>query len=246
LGWQEVREEALVRSGRHCCICHKFCGIKIEGHHIIERADGGTDTLENCIPLCFDCHSDMRSYDFKHPKGTKYTTTELKRHRDNWYQKVAETPGQNSAGARAFPADILAYRRLTELLPWDGPMTWLDSFDFAASFPRNSLRPFDDALIDAKNPLSEFFDADLESLRASFISHLEAWRDLVGRETFYLPETITRSEDGSSSDFRLKLHFVNELHHSQMWNALNDSATASVKAYRNLVREAELRLRGSM
>ncbi len=187
----------------------------------------------------------MRSYDFKHPKGTKYTPTELKRHRGNWYQKVAETPGQNSAGSRVFPADILAYRRLIELLPWDGSMTWLDSFHFAASFPNSLLKPFDDALFDAQNPLSEFFDADLESLRADFISHIGAWRDLVARETFIQGETIIE-EEGAIRDFRRKLHFVNETHHRQMQEAINDSATASVKAYRNLVREAELRLRGSM
>ena len=41
------------------------------------------------IPVCFDCHSDMRSYDFKHPKGSKYTPDELRQHRDRWYEKVA-------------------------------------------------------------------------------------------------------------------------------------------------------------
>jgi hypothetical protein len=36
----KIREEALVRSGRHCCLCHKFCGTKIEAHHIKLVADG--------------------------------------------------------------------------------------------------------------------------------------------------------------------------------------------------------------
>ena len=240
LSWEKVREEALVRAGRHCCICHKFCGIKMEAHHIIERGNGGPDTFDNCIVLCFDCHGDMRSYDFKHPKGINYTPSELKKHRDNWYRKVAETPGQNSEASRVFPADIMLYRRLSERLPWDGPMTWLDSFDFAGAFRNSLLEPFNDTLYNARNPLNEFFDADLEGLRAIFISKIEKWQYLITCETFIL-ET-----DDAQGDFRRKLHFVDEVHHAQTQKSINNAANECVKAYRNLVREAELRLRGSM
>ena len=58
-----VKEDVLVSCGRHCCICHKFCGTKIEVHHIREESEGGDNAAENAIPLCFDCHADMRSYD---------------------------------------------------------------------------------------------------------------------------------------------------------------------------------------
>ena len=84
-----VAVEALTSCGRCCCICHKFCGTKIELHHIEQKAYGGEDSLENCIPLCFDCHSDMGKADPKHPKGKRYSVEELKRHRDNWYKKVS-------------------------------------------------------------------------------------------------------------------------------------------------------------
>lgn len=83
---QSVSEKALAASGRCCCICHKFCGIKIELHHIKQVADGGEDTFDNCIPLCFDCHADMGKADPKHNKGKRYTEKELKLHRDNWYK----------------------------------------------------------------------------------------------------------------------------------------------------------------
>lgn len=66
---KKIKEEVLIASGRHCCICHKFCGTKIEIHHIKQESESGEDTFENAIALCFDCHADMRSYDFKHPKG---------------------------------------------------------------------------------------------------------------------------------------------------------------------------------
>lgn len=89
---QAVKEDALVQCGRHCCLCHKFCGIKIELHHIKAKSDGGPDTLDNCIPLCLECHADQSTYDHKHPKGTKYTEAELRRHKAGWIDKCRNGP----------------------------------------------------------------------------------------------------------------------------------------------------------
>ncbi|MBR6862289.1 MAG: HNH endonuclease [Acidaminococcaceae bacterium] len=86
---KEVSDEALVRCGRCCCICHLFCGTKIESHHIKQKVYGGEDTLDNCIPLCLNCHADMGKADPKHPKGKHYTEEELRGHRDQWYKIVA-------------------------------------------------------------------------------------------------------------------------------------------------------------
>lgn len=76
-----VKEDTLVASGRHCCPCHRFCGTKIEVHHIRLENEGGENILENAIPLCFNCHADMTSYDAKHPKDTRrpFLTTRLAR-----------------------------------------------------------------------------------------------------------------------------------------------------------------------
>lgn len=84
----KVQAEALAACERRCCICHKFCGTKIELHHIKQKADGGEDTFDNCIPLCFDCHADMGKADPRHPKGKHYSERELRLHRDNWYESV--------------------------------------------------------------------------------------------------------------------------------------------------------------
>ena len=84
----DVMDEALVACGRTCCICKKFCGVNIEGHHIVPKAKGGEDTFDNCIPLCFDCHANVGNYNIEHPKGRKYTPNELRKHRDNWYEHV--------------------------------------------------------------------------------------------------------------------------------------------------------------
>lgn len=60
----------------------------MEVHHIKAKADGGADTFDNAIPLCFDCHAEVRQYDPKHPKGIKFSEKELIQHRNNWYEIV--------------------------------------------------------------------------------------------------------------------------------------------------------------
>lgn len=126
----KVKEDVLVACGRHCCLCHKYCGIKIEIHHAHTKGDGGNDELENAIPLCFDCHADMTSYDHKHPKGTKYTDSELKRHRNDWYKKIAGNAGIASQG-ETIEADKKAYSILIEILPWDKTILFIRQNNFA-------------------------------------------------------------------------------------------------------------------
>ena len=99
----KVQEDALVACGRFCCICHRFAGTKIEIHHIIQKAVGGSDDFDNAIPLCLDCHADMGKTDARHPGRKAYKPSELKRHRDNWYKRMAENaPVQPDEEAEKF------------------------------------------------------------------------------------------------------------------------------------------------
>ncbi len=85
-----TKEKAYIASARRCCVCKNFKGRNIEVHHIIQKADGGEDSYENAIPLCFDCHAEAGHYNPRHPKGAKYSPTELRAHRDYWYRVVAD------------------------------------------------------------------------------------------------------------------------------------------------------------
>lgn len=79
----------LVKCHRRCCICHRPSGTKMVIHHIDPN---GPNTEDNGIPLCLDCHADVRSYDSKHPIGRKFTIAELKKHRDQWFALCSAPP----------------------------------------------------------------------------------------------------------------------------------------------------------
>lgn len=85
---KSVREQALIESARHCCVCHRYKGVKIEVHHIVPLDSGGDDSPDNAIALCFDCHADAGHYNPKHPRGSKFSPDELLEARETWHRTV--------------------------------------------------------------------------------------------------------------------------------------------------------------
>lgn len=90
----------LTECHRRCCICHRFCGVKIELDHIEQKADGGPDSIDNAIPVCFECHAEIHSYNESHPRGRKFTPEELRSHRDQWRAICQDNPGVLLQAAR--------------------------------------------------------------------------------------------------------------------------------------------------
>ena len=70
---------------RHCCVCWRRCGFRIELHHIKPRSEGGSDDISNAIPVCFDCHAEIESTG---PRGRRFTPGELKEHKRRWLQSA--------------------------------------------------------------------------------------------------------------------------------------------------------------
>jgi hypothetical protein len=82
----------------------------MEIHHIVPSSEGGQDTEDNGIPLCFDCHADVGAYNTKHPKGRKFTPSELRKHKEQWFAICAKAPWQMQ-GRRATTANGVASPR---------------------------------------------------------------------------------------------------------------------------------------
>lgn len=209
-----VREDALIACGRHCCLCHKFCGTKIELHHIKPRSDGGQDTFENCIPLCFDCHADMSTYDHKHPKGSKYTEGELIRHRDSWYEKV-----RASAGVFALPEhlklDVNTFRKAVELLPWKGSISFVRNHYFANPFQWSEFDDFYKYWEECDDPAFEFIAPDMEGLRGKLLHAIAHFVEHASLNTFPVGNSETRLNGMPSAhtkeDYQLNGERINSL-----------------------------------
>ncbi len=84
--------DLLARCHRRCCICHRFCGTKIETDHIVQPADRGDNSIDNAIAVCFECHAEIHSYNDAHPRGRKFRAEELSRHKEQWLEICRDRP----------------------------------------------------------------------------------------------------------------------------------------------------------
>lgn len=105
----------LVKCHRRCCICHRYCGTKIETDHIIPAAESQDHSIENAIPVCFDCHAEIHAYNPKHPRGRKFTPEELRLHKKQWLE-ICETK----------PEIFLEANRNVDIGPLQGLLDELD------------------------------------------------------------------------------------------------------------------------
>lgn len=124
---EKLRTKVLLWADRHCCLCKKACGINIEVHHLVPESKGGGDDIDNAIPLCFDCHSEVMRYNERHPRGTKYKVLELKARREQVYEEFTRhlvppvdrqiTQKIPGGGKRKFPDVGFILIHLSDSLP---------------------------------------------------------------------------------------------------------------------------------
>lgn len=80
--------KCLLWCDRHCCLCRKNCGPDIEVAHIDRRLQGKKlNTIDNAIPLCYNCHAKIGHYNIEEPRGNKYRPNELKQRREQVYEE---------------------------------------------------------------------------------------------------------------------------------------------------------------
>ena len=73
----------------------------METDHIVPKEEGGDDTITNAIPVCFECHAEIHSYNDKHPRGRKFLPEELRFHKDQWLKICANQPEALVSASRA-------------------------------------------------------------------------------------------------------------------------------------------------
>ena len=205
----------------------------MECHHVVQEGDGGPDTFENCIPLCFDCHADMK-YDIKHPKGTKYQPNELVQHRDRWYQKVVAGGGAGVLQAH-LDIDSHVFEEFEKAVSYSPSIRLLAEHDFRASFERAMLEPLGRYLNSADRVHFEFLDSILEGARGDLVSSIRALYAVLSPNIF---PTNSRGEYSVPVEWRRD----SPERYEEATSAINEAAKACVLRYNTLVRTVRQRL----
>lgn len=187
------------------------------------------------MPLCFDCHADMLSYDDRHPKGTKYRSEELKLHRDRWFEKIITARAADYTDAHK-TLDQGLLRRILKLLPWSGSIEFISHNNFAGfSFPMDFLRDLDEFDALSSDPNCEFIDPILESMRASLAKHVSDFLILISYNTW--PTNIEgRSSVPQDWEFERPKEFF------EIVGKIHGTAQQCVDSYKTLIREGRHRL----
>ncbi len=107
-------ETLLVACQRCCCICHRFCGTTIETDHMVPAGEGGSDDISNAMPVCFDCHADIHTYNPQHPRGRRFTPEELRLHRSNWLEACRNAVATGGSLPSREPASVGALQALID------------------------------------------------------------------------------------------------------------------------------------
>jgi hypothetical protein len=101
----------------------------METDHIVPRDDCGTDEIANAIPVCFECHAEIHSYNDQHPRGRKFQPEELRSHKEQWL-----------AICRDRPEALVAAPRQIDVGPVQALLDELEFNEAVASLPATDVQ----------------------------------------------------------------------------------------------------------
>jgi tetratricopeptide (TPR) repeat protein len=87
-----IKEQALMKSRRRCCVCHQFAGEDINVFNIDPDAVESPANLDDAIVLCLRCNAEAVYARSQPVTDGKYSTQELQRHRNLWWEWCEEHP----------------------------------------------------------------------------------------------------------------------------------------------------------
>ena len=227
-----IAEKALLDCSRCCCICHKFCGFKIELHHIIQKAQGGSDTYENCIPLCLDCHAEVKAYDPKHPKGRRYTESELGQHRDRWYEKV-RSENLVVVHPDCVALDRKLFLKIREILPGKGgSISFIRDHIYTDPFLFERHDDLQQYKLQCEDPEFDFIDLDLEVRRSQLTDAVRKFLAILSEVVFTSENWVHNSKMAVYPDIK---YTKPEIYYESI-DKVHGAANEVCSAYDDLVR----------
>lgn len=96
--WRANRKKARERDNYTCQDCgttETVLGKHLDVHHLISRAEGGTNDLDNLISLCRSCHAKR-----EHTNARSYGTTLRKFRNRSLHQRLQRIDGMNPSSPR--------------------------------------------------------------------------------------------------------------------------------------------------
>jgi hypothetical protein len=221
-------------------LCHKFCSVRIECHHIVQPKDGGQDTFENCIPLCFDCHAEVGHYNEAHPKGTKFTAKELREHRDRWFKKV-ESGISEGAPSDHLDLDKNLFQKLLNTLGGSQKMTHFRDHDYGGYYPVAVDQRLDAFQHTVDLPETEFFDLEMESAFADLKRAIAEYEECHFGKVWHNPNGLAgvpREWRDGDAESRQRFREAAKL--------MNASATVVWDSYCQFIKMGRVRLKIEM
>jgi hypothetical protein len=205
----------------------------MECHHIVPQSKGGDDSYENCIPLCFDCHAEVGHYSDDHPKGTKFSSAEVRGCRDHWYSAYASGVVSGAPGEHE-ELDRKLFLRLYDLLGGSKRMQHFREHDYGGGFQIKIEHGLSDFEREAGFPQTEFFDAQMAGALGDLVGAVRAYQHAaVGRVWFSGEYASIPAEWQGTQDERF----------DEAVETMNQVATKVWDAFVQFVKTARIRLK---
>lgn len=138
--------------------------------------------------------------------------------------------------AQTLDLDRIVYKRLIELMPWNGSIRFIRERNFSgwgfSVDEHNGLYAF---LDECKNPAFEFVDSDLEELRIGLIQKIASFLEIVGLET-YPTSKVGRNAVPPEWEYERPKHF------RKVVQTLEDIASQIGENYDSLVKMGRRKL----
>ena len=150
-----------------------------------------------------------------------YNASELKAHRDRWYEKV-----KNSHGVMSNPDYINLDRKLfmeiREILPSDkGSIVYLRFHDYGGSFPDGAHDDLTNFIRCCVKPEFEFIDIDLEGARTKLANAIDLFLNTINLLTYPLdggiqdkysvPKEWSYGSKEQKREYKKSIYRLNEL-----------------------------------